>query len=163
MEMGVKNFTSKNELFQRILDLKTREFDEENLIKTLDIKILNPLVYAHIGDAYFSLFVREKLLSFGEIKVNDLHKMSAEIVSANSQKIASDYLEKFVFTDEEKEILRRGKNKKSHAKKNTTNAIYHASTGFEAVLGFLYLTQNFDRLKEICEKSFGKIIEEILR
>lgn len=157
MEMGVKNFTSKIELFQRILNLKQEDFNNKNL----DIKMINPLVFAHIGDAYFSLFVRNKLLSFGEVKINDLHKMSAEIVSANSQKIAYDYLEISLLTDEEKEIFKRGRNAKSHGKKNTTNEIYHASTGFESILGFLYLNKNFDRLNEICETSFWVIIENL--
>lgn len=160
MEMGIKKFAAKSELFQRIYDLKTKETSEQNSSKNLDAKMINPLVLAHIGDAYFSLFVRNKLISFGEIKVNDLHKLSSEIVSANSQKNAYDYLEKFILTDEEKEIFKRGRNKKSHAKKNTTNEIYHASTGFESVLGFLYLNKNFKRLDEICNASFWRIVEE---
>lgn len=123
--------------------------------------MINPLVFAHIGDAYFSLFVRDKLISFGEIKVEDLHKMSAKIVCANSQKIAYDFLEKSILTEEEKEIFKRGRNAKSHAKKNASNAVYHASTGFEAILGFLYLTGNFERLKEICEESFWFLIETL--
>lgn len=155
MEVVMKKFTSKKELFQRILDLK----NSEKAPKNLDLKMINPLVLAHIGDAYFSLFVRQKIISFGEIKVNDLHKISAEIVSAASQKNAYDFLEKNILTEEEKEIFRRGRNAKSHLKRNATAETYHASTGFETLLGFYYLKGNDKRLEEIVEDAFWFIVE----
>ena len=124
-----------------------------------EIKSVDSLVLAHIGDAYFSLFARTKLLTSGYINVNNLHKMSAEIVSANSQKDAYFAIEDRL-TEEETEIFKRGRNAKSHAKKNTKISTYHISTGFEALLGFLYLAKNFDRLNEICETAFESITEK---
>ena len=155
MEVVMNKFTSKKELFQRILDLKTLEKAPRNL----DLKTVNPLVLAHIGDAYFSLFVRQKIISFGEIKINDLHKISAEMVSAASQKTAYEFLEQNILTEEEKEIFRRGRNAKSHLKKNATVAVYHASTGFEALLGFYFLSGEKERLEEIVEAAFWFIVE----
>lgn len=148
------------ENLKRILSLLQDENEKKISGSASDIKMLNPLILAHVGDAYFSLFAREKLISFGEIKVNDLHKMASEIVSAPSQKKAYILLEKML-TDEEKAIYKRGRNTKSHAKKNTDVTTYHMSTGFEAILGYAYLTRNFERLNELCEVSFRGIVEEL--
>lgn len=153
----MNKFTPKTELFKRLLDFKKSESLSS---KSMDLKTINPLLLAHIGDAYFSLFVRQKILSFGEIKVNDLHRISAETVSAASQKNAYDFLEKNVLTDSEKEIFRRGRNAKSHLKKNASASTYHASTGFETLIGFYFLTNEQERLKEIVEAAFWFIVEE---
>ena len=62
-------------------------------------------------------------------------------------------------TDEEKNFFRRGRNAKSHAPRSSTVAEYHASTGFETLLGELFLRKNFSRLDEICEMAFSNVIE----
>lgn len=110
---------------------------------------LSPLVTAYIGDAYFHLYVRTRLLQKTK-KIDKLHDLSAEIVSATFQADAYKKIEKFL-TDDEKDIFRRGRNAKSHAPRVATVAEYHASTGFEALLGELFLNKKFTRLDEICE------------
>ena len=126
---------------------------EENLIKTL-----SPLILAHIGDAYFHLYIRTRLLDVTH-NITRLHDLSAEIVSAPAQaKIYSD-IENFL-TDNERDIFRRGRNAKSHAPRKATVAEYHASTGFEALLGELFLRQKFARLDEICEMAFNVAFKE---
>ncbi len=126
---------------------------EESLIKTL-----SPLVLAHIGDAYFHLYVRTRLLEVTH-NITRLHELSAEIVSAPAQAKIYHDIENFL-TDGERDIFRRGRNAKSHAPRKATVAEYHASTGFEALLGDLFLRKNFTRLDEICEMAFVAVFKE---
>lgn len=136
----------------------------ENDLKFLDevtaeeIQTLSPLVLAYIGDAYFHLYVRTKLLKFSH-KINKLHELGAEIVSAVSQAQAYKNIEENL-TDEEKNLFRRGRNAKSHSPKSATVAEYHASTGFETLLGELFLQKKISRLNEICEMAFKYIAEK---
>ena len=124
-----------------------------------EIKTLSPLILAHIGDAYFHLYIRTRLLDVTH-NITRLHDLSAEIVSAPAQaKIYSD-IENFL-TDGERDIFRRGRNAKSHAPRRATVAEYHASTGFEALLGDLFLRKNFTRLDEICEKAYVAAFKEL--
>jgi len=128
----------------------------------VDPKALNPLVLAYIGDAYFHLFVRGRLLGYEQNKVQILHQFSAQIVSAVWQAKAYLGIEKML-TEEEKAIFRRGRNAKSHAPKSASVGEYHMSTGFEALLGTLYLTEKYDRLYELAEASFEIISEAMMQ
>ena len=119
---------------------------------SIDTRELSPLVTAYIGDAYFHLYVRTRLLQKTK-KIEKLHDLSAEIVSATFQADAYKKIEKYL-TDDEKDIFRRGRNAKSHAPRVATVAEYHTSTGFEALLGELFLNKKFARLDEICELVF---------
>ncbi|MBQ7705865.1 MAG: ribonuclease III [Selenomonadaceae bacterium] len=116
---------------------------------SIDTRELSPLVTAYIGDAYFHLYVRTRLLQITK-KIDKLHDLSAEIVSATFQADAYKKIEKYL-TEDERAIFKRGRNAKSHAPRVATVQEYHASTGFEALLGELFLTKNFARLEEICE------------
>ena len=120
-----------------------------------EIKTLSPLVLAHIGDAYFHLYIRTRLLQVTH-NITRLHDLSAEIVSATAQAKTYHAIENFL-TDDERDIFRRGRNAKSHAPRKATVSEYHASTGFEALLGELFLRKNFARLNEICELAFRKV------
>ena len=124
-------------------------FDEDK------IKTLSPLVTAYIGDAYFHLYVRTRLLNFTR-KISKLHDLSAKIVSAVAQAEAYQKIE-LQLTENEREIFRRGRNAKSHAPRSSTIEEYHASTGFENLLGELFLRKNFSRLDEICELAFNAV------
>ena len=118
-----------------------------------EIKTLSPLVTAYIGDAYFHLYVRTRLLTVTR-RIQNLHDLSAKIVSAVAQAEAYKKIEPHL-TENEREIFRRGKNAKTHAPRSATFAEYHASTGFESLLGELYLKKNFSRLNEICDLAFN--------
>ena len=122
----------------------------------IDPKTLNPLVLAYIGDAYFHLFIRGRILSYEQNKVQVLNQFSAQIVSAVWQDKAYRAIEPML-TEEEKAIYKRGRNAKSHAPRSATVAQYHSSTGFEALLGSLYLQEKNDRLYEIAEAAFQVI------
>lgn len=110
---------------------------------------MSPLVWAYIGDAVFELYIREKLLDKIAGKPNKLHHESIKIVSARAQ---STILEKIkdILTDEERDIVRKGRNVKPKTMaKNATVKEYIYATGFEALIGFLYLTGENERLDEI--------------
>ena len=114
---------------------------------------LNPLVLAYVGDAVQSLFVREKLAREHDCKAGDLHKMACQTVNAATQAAKAEALLE-VLTEEEKSVFLRGRNGKAHHKaKNQSGADYRKATGLEAVLGYLYLTGNAERLKYLLELS----------
>ena len=128
----------------------------------LDVRQMSPLVLAYVGDAYFHLFVRTRLLSYEQAKVQALHAFSAQIVSAVWQHRAYLGIEPML-TEEERAIYRRGRNAKSHAPRSATVAEYHSSTGFEALLGSLYLRHETARLEELAEASFQAIAQAIMK
>ena len=123
-----------------------------------DIQSLSPVVLAYVGDAYFHLYVRTKLLK-NTHNIKKLHEISAKIVSATSQANAYKNIEPNL-TDEEKNIFRHGRNAKTHAPRSATVAEYHASTGFETLLGELFLKKKFSRLNEICDMTFNFLLLE---
>ena len=126
----------------------------------VDLNDVSPLILAHIGDAYFHLFVRVKLLG-SERRVHELHERSAQLVSAINQAFAYRALESQL-SEEEREIFRHGRNTKSRLSKSASASEYHMSTGFEALLGTLFLRRNFARLESICSAAFDAINQKIL-
>ncbi len=153
----------KFEHFKKLVDSMFLPDGSGNVLQryeAVDSKNLNPLVLAYIGDAYFHLFVRGRLLSYEQCKVQVLNQFSAQIVSAVWQAKAYIGIEPML-TEEEKSVFRRGRNAKSHAPRKATVAEYHMSTGYEALLGTLYLQEKYDRLYEVAEASF-KIISEAM-
>lgn len=113
---------------------------------------LNPVVLAFIGDAAYSLYIREKLVFASDYKTGTLQKLSSASVSAKGQAALLKNIEA-KFTDTEREIFLRGRNAKKPTKsKNATVAEYNLSTGFEAVVGYLYLT---GRVRAAGRSSFG--------
>lgn len=112
-------------------------------------RLVNPVVLAFLGDAVYSLWVREQLVRSGEGKASEFQRAAARLESARGQ---SAYLEKILplFSEREEEIYRRGRNaKKATKSKNADAAEYNRSTGFEAVLGYLHLIGNDERIEEL--------------
>ena len=116
----------------------------------MNTKEINIQVLAILGDAVFSLYIREKLLELGINNPNIIQKKSIDYVSAKNQaKILNNLIENNILTDEEIDIVKRGRNnKKSNHPKNTDVITYKLSTGFEALLGDLYIN-NKERLEKI--------------
>ncbi|HIX06863.1 MAG TPA: hypothetical protein H9741_00140 [Candidatus Borkfalkia faecipullorum] len=106
----------------------------------------NAVTLAFIGDAVYSLYVRESLVFAADYRPGMLQKLSAERVSAKGQaKLAGEIFDKL--TDAEKEVFLRGRNAKKPTKsKNASVAEYNLSTGFEAVIGYLYLIGDYGRI-----------------
>ena len=140
------------------------EGDGPPKVKYKDIPVdrLHPLVLAYVGDAYFTLYVRTTLLSYEQNKVRVLHTLDSKIVSATMQAVAFQSLESGL-TEQEMSIVKRGRNAKSTVPKSATVAEYRNSTGFEALLGYLYLGKNYERLSELVEKAFAVISREMTK
>ncbi|MBM7704986.1 Mini-ribonuclease 3 [Metabacillus iocasae] len=131
-------------------------------LKATEVKQLNSLALAYVGDAVFDLHVRTHLLTLGNVRPNQLHNRAKRYVSAKAQaKIVHFFKEQDYFSEEELAVLRRGRNAKSGTiPKNTDVQTYRYSTAFEAVIGYLYLLSNEDRLMETIEKAIA-FVEEI--
>ena len=117
-----------------------------------DAKMLSPLVWAYVGDSVYEMFIRTELVNNSNAKPHKLHIESIKYVKAKAQaetlKKISDFL-----TDEVKDIVRRGRNTENHhVAKNANVADYSHSTAFEALIGYLYLTKQDERLAEILNK-----------
>lgn len=120
--------------------------------------INNSLTLAYLGDAVYELCIREYLLSKGIIKVNDLQEEAIKYVSAKAQ---ANYLKKMVdnnyLSNEELEVVYRGRNhKNNHKPKNTDIITYKNATGFEALIGYLKLKNNNERINEIINYIIGE-------
>lgn len=111
-----------------------------------DVREYSPLALAYIGDAVYDLIVRTVLVERANRPVNELHRNTVRYVSAEAQaKIATALMERF--TEEERAVYRRGRNAKPHTKaKNASMEAYLKATGFEAVLGYLYLRDEVERV-----------------
>ena len=109
------------------------------------------LILAYLGDAVFELYVRKHLIKQGFANVNDLQTKSLDYIKATSQrKILENLIDKNILTEEEKDIVRKGRNAQSHRNKTTDVVTYHLSTGFECLIGYLY-QNDINRLEEIME------------
>ena len=118
---------------------------------------LNPVVLAFIGDVAYSLYIREKLVFASDYKTGTLQKLSSASVSAKGQAALLKNIEA-KFTDTEREIFLRGRNAKKPTKsKNATVAEYNLSTGFEAVVGYLYLTGAYARLDDLLSEEQDEV------
>lgn len=110
---------------------------------------MNAVVLAFVGDAVWSLYVREQLVFEAEYKTGTLQKLASERVSARGQAKLLERIEG-ALTEEEHDIYRRGRNaKKPTRSKNASVAEYNISTGAEAVIGFLYLIGDYARIEEL--------------
>ena len=125
----------------------------------MDVKTINIVSLAYLGDAVYEVYVREYLIRRGIAYVADLQKNAVKFVSAKSQsKILNFLIDRNFFNSEEIDIIKRGRNyKRSSHPKNTDLITYKNSTGFEALIGYLYLENNMKRIIEI----FNYILEEI--
>lgn len=115
------------------------------------INSLSPLALAYVGDSVYEVFVRTFLVSKGNAPVHVLHKKSINYVKAKAQ---SDIIHRImdVLNDEELDIVRRGRNAKSGTvPKNANVADYRYATGFESLIGYLYLKKRYKRLMYILE------------
>ena len=124
--------------------------------KEINPKQLSPLNLAFIGDCVYEMLVRESLVADANRPVNDLHKESVKFVSAKAQTEAYEKI-KDCLTDKETAVFKRGRNAKvGHNPKSASQGEYHIATGVEALFGYLYLTENAKRIKEL----FAIILEK---
>jgi ribonuclease-3 family protein len=114
----------------------------------------NGLTLAYLGDAIYELKIRTYLLNQGLTKVHDLHQNAIKYTNSASQSKAALTMMDGFYTEKETQVFKRGRNQSaSHKPKNVDVQTYNQSTGFEAVIGYLYLNQAYDRVDEIVEKT----------
>ena len=124
-----------------------------------DVNLINGIALAFEGDAVYSMYIRRHLIFQGLTKPNQLHREATKYVSAKAQaNLISLMLEEGILTEKEEDIYKRGRNANSHTKaKNTDIVTYRMSTGFEAVMGYLHMTEAIERLEELIDWCIRKI------
>lgn len=124
-----------------------------------DIRSYSPLTLAYIGDGVYELIIRTILVKKGNCPVNRLHKKASSLVKAAAQSAIIEKIEEEM-TQEEHDIYRRGRNAHSPTMaKHATMADYRRATGFEALMGYLYLKEDYERMITLVRKGIG---EELL-
>ncbi|MDO5725755.1 MAG: ribonuclease III domain-containing protein [Tissierellia bacterium] len=120
-------------------------------LSTEDIRMMNPISLAFIGDAVYELFVRTKIAN-GKLNSNKLHRNCSKIVRASAQSKFLEHIYEYL-TDEEKSVIRRGRNAQSHTvPKNANLSDYRNATALESLFGYLYLLGRDNRLKDLISK-----------
>ncbi len=119
----------------------------------------SPLVLAYMGDAVYELLIRTKVVNRGNAQVNKLHRRTAGLVKAEAQARMYMLLEEEL-TEEEMAVYKRGRNAKSFTMaKNASMRDYRMATGFEALMGWLYLNERLERLTELVSRGLEKMGE----
>ena len=151
------------------------------MTKHLDVNLINGIALAFEGDAVYSLYIRRHLIFQGQTKPNQLHRLATRYVSAKAQasliekmleqrqmcirdraSLIEKMLEQELLTEKELDIYKRGRNANSHTKaKNTDVITYKMSTGFEAVMGYLHMTEDIARLEELIAWCIDEVEKEI--
>lgn len=116
--------------------------------ENFDPKMLNALDLAFVGDGVYGLLVREKLAREGSRPVGKLHRMAVDYVNAAAQAAAYDGIAPLL-TEQEQAVYRRGRNGGAHPPKNANPGDYAKATGLEALFGYLYLSGEQERLREL--------------
>ena len=118
-------------------------------MKKEEVLQFSSLVLAYMGDAVYEKYVREYVIKQGHFNNGQLHKKSIHYVSAKGQVEALKKIEE-ILTDEEKDVVRRGRNSNPHSTaKNADIVEYKYATGFEALIGWLYLSGRQERIREL--------------
>ncbi len=126
-------------------------------VKVPDMRELSPLTLAFVGDSVYELFVRCKILSGGSRPAGELHKIAVGYVKAKAQSTAMHEL-KNSLSEEELAIYKRGRNTNIHTvPKNADMNDYRQATGLEALVGYLFITGQNERLDEVLEIAFAAI------
>lgn len=132
------------------------EFDQ----KEVDVRTYSPLVLAFMGDAVYEMIVRSVVVGKGNRQVEAMHKAKSKLVKAESQAIIARELEN-EYTEEELDIFKRGRNAKSYTSaKNASIGDYRTATGFEALIGFLYMTGREKRALYLVKKGIEILSKE---
>lgn len=138
---------------EKSIDFLREQFELENR----DIKTYSPLTLAYIGDGVYEIVIRTILVSNGNCPPNKLHKRASALVKAGAQSAMMEVNEPLL-QQEEEAVYKRGRNAKSYTMaKNATMADYRRATGFEALMGYLYLDGREERMIELIKAGLEKI------
>lgn len=139
MEESVKTLTDLDKIMQAFS------------LPQQDYRLFPALTLAYIGDCIYDLVIRTAVIYKSRKQVNDLHKTTVKYVKAETQAVMiQGLMDHEILTEEERSVYKRGRNTKSHTSaKNASIAAYRKATGFEAVLGYLYVTGQTERILEL--------------
>ncbi len=152
MEEGIKQ-SENNTLLEQIKQV----FE----CKEQDVRAYSPLTLAYIGDAVYDLVIRSVVVERANRSANDLHKKTVRYVKAETQAAMVMALAEELTADEEA-VYKRGRNAKSYTTaKNASMGDYRKATGFEALIGYLYLTNQTGRVLELVQKGIRLVGMEI--
>ena len=127
-------------------------------IEGKDIRSFSPLTLAYIGDAVYEIVIRTIIVEKGNAPVNKLHHKASSLVKAVAQKEAMEKILPLL-TKEEEAVYKRGRNAKSYTSaKNTSVIDYRIATGFEALMGFLYLMGRNERMLELVKNAVNNLV-----
>ena len=127
-------------------------------LKDRDLRTYSPLTLAYIGDGVYELVIRTILVKKGNCPVNRLHKKASSLVKAGAQSAIMEVIEEKL-TPEELSVYRRGRNAHSPTMaKHATMADYRRATGFEALMGYLYLKEDYTRMLTLVRMGIGEDI-----
>ena len=126
-------------------------------LEAVDADMYSPLVLAYMGDAVYEVLIRAKVINKGSMQVNKMHKHSARLVKASSQAALLKSIEEEL-TKEEYAVYKRGRNAKSVTMaKHATMIDYRMATGLEALVGWLFLKERFERLIELVSRGLKNL------
>ena len=129
-------------------------------LEEVDIKTYSPLTLAYIGDSIYDVIIRTLLVEKGNAPVQKLHKRASSLVKASAQ-VAMFHAIKYELTELEMSYYKRGRNAKSFTSaKNATITDYRTATGIEALVGYLYLTDQMPRIIELMKIGLS-LMEEV--
>lgn len=146
---------------EKSVTLDFHDFIENTLqLKEVDVNTYSPLVLAYIGDCVFDLVIKSMVISAGNKQVHKLHEETSRYVQASSQSKMMRAMQPCL-SEEEHAVYRRGRNAKSVSPaKNQSITDYRRATGFEALIGFLYLKREYARLMELVKIGLENLKEE---
>ncbi|MCR5545257.1 MAG: ribonuclease III [Lachnospiraceae bacterium] len=125
-------------------------------LEDVDVRTFSPLALAYIGDSVFDIIIRTKVVAKGNVPVSKMHKACSDVVRASSQAAILDAISENL-TEEEEEVVRRGRNAKSKTTaKNASMIDYRNATALEALIGYLYITGNTKRMQELVKFGLEK-------
>ncbi|TFB14748.1 ribonuclease III [Filobacillus milosensis] len=130
------------------------------MTSTNDVKQMKSLALAYMGDAVYEQYVREYLIRQGEVKPQILHTHAVSFVSADAQAyVLKNWMEEDLLSTEEQGVIRRGRNAKSNTPKSTDGQTYRLSTAFEALIGYLFLKEDSERLNYLVTQAIQDLEE----
>lgn len=129
-------------------------------LKEVDVKQYSPLVLAYIGDCVYDLIIKTMVINGGNKQVHKLHEETSSYVQASTQSLMMRTMQEHL-NEEEHAIYRRGRNAKSVSPaKNQSITDYRRATGFEALIGYLYLKRDYKRLMDLVKIGLDSLEEE---
>ncbi len=155
MEESIKESEGAGKVSETDLFRIMKAFDLEEQ----DYRGFSSLTLAYIGDAVFEVVIRTVVIYHSKKAVNDLHKKATRFVKAESQALMiQGLMDEGILTEEEKNAYKRGRNTKSHTSaKNASVGDYRKATGFEALIGYLYVTGQTERILELTKAGLKYI------